>query len=98
MNDIINILNQVRIVSQKIKEQRKEKFERGENYNIFNDLGFMSDEVHLHSMFLANLLNPKGSHGQRGKFLEAFLKMLHYCPVKILDLEINRVDHHPLGR
>lgn len=76
MNDIINILNQVRIVSQKIKEQRKEKFERGENYNIFNDLGFISDEVHLHSMFLANLLNPKGSHGQRGKFLEAFLKML----------------------
>lgn len=76
MNDIINILNQVRIVSQKIKEQRKEKFERGENYNIFNDLGFMSDEVQLHSMFLANLLNPKGSHGQRGKFLEAFLKML----------------------
>ena len=76
MNDIINILNQVRIVSQKIKEQRKEKFERGENYNIFNDLGFMSDEVHLHSMFLANLLNPKESHGQRGKFLEAFLKML----------------------
>ena len=76
MNDIINILNQVRIVSRKIKEQRKEKFERGENYNIFNDLGFMSDEVHLHSMFLANLLNPKGSHGQRGKFLAAFLKML----------------------
>ena len=76
MNDIINILNQVRIVSRKIKEQRKEKFERGENYNIFNDLGFMSDEVHLHSMFLANLLNPKGSHGQRGKFLEALLKML----------------------
>ena len=76
MNDIINILNQVRIVSRKIKEQRKEKFERGENYNIFNDLGFMSDEVHLHSMFLANLLNPKGSHGQREKFLEEFLKML----------------------
>ena len=76
MNDIINILSQVRIVSRKIKEQRIEKFERGENYNIFNDLGFMSDEVHLHSMFLANLLNPKGSHGQRGKFLEAFLKML----------------------
>lgn len=76
MNNIINILNQVRIVSQKIKEQRKEKFERGESFNIFNDLGFMSDEVHLHSMFLANLLNPKGSHGQRGKFLEAFLKML----------------------
>ena len=27
-----------------------------------------------------------------------FIKQVHYCPVKILDLEINRVDHHPLGR
>ena len=66
MNDIINILNQVRIVSRKIKEQRKEKFERGENYNIFNDLGFMSDQLHLHSLFLATLLTPKGSHAHRG--------------------------------
>ena len=91
MNDIINILNQVRIVSRKIKEQRIEKFERGENYNIFNDLGFMSDEVHLHSMFLANLLNPKGSHGQRGKFLEAFLKMLQktYPAISADSLEID---------
>ena len=90
---IINILNQVRIVSQKIKEQRKEKFERGENYNIFNDLGFMSDEVHLHSMFLANLLNPKGSHGQRGKFLEAFLKMLQktFPAISVDSLELDTV-------
>ena len=93
MNDIINILNQVRIVSRKIKEQRKEKFERGENYNIFNDLGFMSDEVHLHSMFLANLLNPKGSHGQRGKFLEAFLKMLQktFPAISVDSLELDTV-------
>lgn len=91
MNDIINILNQVRIVSRKIKEQRKEKFEHGENYNIFYDLGFMSDEVHLHSMFLANLLNPKGSHGQRGKFLEAFLKMLQksFPAISADNLELN---------
>lgn len=27
-----------------------------------------------------------------------FINWGHYCPVKILDLEINRVDHHPLGR
>ena len=91
MNDIINILNQVRIVSQKIKEQRKEKFERGESFNIFNDLGFMSDEVHLHSMFLTNLLNPKGSHGQRGKFLAAFLKMLQksFPTISADNLELN---------
>ena len=94
MNDIINILNQVRIVSRKIKEQRIEKFERGENYNIFYDLGFMSDEVHLHSMFLANLLNPKGSHGQRGKFLEAFLKMLQkaFPAISADNLELNMTN------
>lgn len=94
MNDIINILNQVRIVSRKIKEQRKEKFERGENYNIFYDLGFMSDEVHLHSMFLAKLLNPKGSHGQRGKFLEAFLKMLQksFPAISADNLELNMTN------
>ena len=32
MNDIINILNQVRIVSQKIKEQRKVANLNGSNY------------------------------------------------------------------
>ena len=29
---------------------------------------------------------------------KTFITKIHYCPVKILDLEINRVDHHPLGR
>lgn len=29
---------------------------------------------------------------------QAQVRKFHYCPVKILDLEINRVDHHPLGR
>lgn len=77
MNQVVNLLSQVRIISQKLKEQREAKFERGEDFNIFKDLGFISDEVHLHSMFLANLLNPKGSHGQKEKFLTAFLEMLH---------------------
>ena len=30
--------------------------------------------------------------------IPTFNTNIHYCPVKILDLEINRVDHHPLGR
>lgn len=77
MNQVVNLLSQVRIISQKLKEQREAKFERGEDFNIFKDLGFISDEVHLHSMFLANLLNPKGSHGQKEKFLTSFLEMLH---------------------
>ena len=46
----------------------------GENYNIFRILQMGSSEVRLHSAFIADLLNPKGNHGQDGAFLEIFLK------------------------
>ncbi len=71
------LLNQVRIISQKIMMQRREKRSRGENYNIFQILDLMSDEVRLHSSFIASLLNPKGIHGQNDKYLKAFMEMLH---------------------
>lgn len=38
MNQVVNLLSQVRIISQKLKEQREAKFERGEDFNIFKDL------------------------------------------------------------
>ena len=38
----------------------------GENYNIFRILQMGSSEVRLHSAFIADLLNPKGNHGQDG--------------------------------
>lgn len=46
----------------------------GENFNIFRILNLESSEVRLHSAFLAALLNPKGSHGQRDTFLKLFIK------------------------
>lgn len=55
-----------------------ESFERvslvsGENFNLFTILGLETKEVATHSQFIAELLNPKGSHGRGEKFLELFL-------------------------
>lgn len=34
------------------------------------------DEVHTRSAFLAELLNPKGSHGMKDKFLKLFIECM----------------------
>jgi len=46
-------------------------------YNIFRVLRVEHDEENTHSRFLADLLNPRGSHGQGHLFLKAFLDHCH---------------------
>lgn len=48
----------------------------GEGYNIFRILKMQSAENKLHSAFLANLLDPKGSHGQKDVFLKLFIDLI----------------------
>ncbi len=48
----------------------------GEKFNIFHILNVSTYEVRLHSAFIAELLNPKGSHGQNTVFLSLFLQQL----------------------
>ncbi len=45
----------------------------GANFNVFRVLRMEGDEVRLHSRFIAELLDPRGSHGQGSAFLEMFL-------------------------
>lgn len=45
----------------------------GEHFNIFQILGIGHLEVITHSPILAELLNPKGKHGQGATFLRLFL-------------------------
>lgn len=45
----------------------------GEHFNIFRILGVRHLEVATHSPILADLLNPKGTHGQKEVFLDLFL-------------------------
>lgn len=46
----------------------------GDDFNIFRIIRVTTDEVRVHSAFLAELLNPAGVHGQGSKFLHLFTK------------------------
>lgn len=59
-----------------IAEKKQRAIKRGEYYNIFEVLNLSTDEVRLHSSFIADLLNPKGKHGLGVKPLDSFLKIL----------------------
>lgn len=48
----------------------------GEHFNIFKILGLSTNEVRTHSAFIAELLNPKGSHGQNELFLDLFCNQM----------------------
>ncbi|MCC8360654.1 PDDEXK-like family protein [Salinimicrobium sediminilitoris] len=49
---------------------------KGEHFNLFSVLGIESRENKTHSAFLAELLDPKGSHKQENKFLNLFLQVV----------------------
>ena len=48
----------------------------GENFNVFKILGLTTNEVRTHSAFIAELLDPKGSHGCKDAFLKLFVEKL----------------------
>lgn len=68
--------------------RRKEMRMRGERFNIFEVLNLETNETRTHSAFLAELLNPNGSHGAGDRFLRAFLKSID-C---FKDWEFNTAD------
>jgi hypothetical protein len=70
---IQNLLTQVSLISTKHDEMLKKT---GQNFNIFKILKMESKEVKTHSAFLAELLNPKGSHGQNDVFLQLFIEVV----------------------
>ncbi len=54
-----------------------EQYKRGDFFNVFNVLGLSTNETRTHSAFLAELLNPYGSHGMGDLFLKRFLIYTH---------------------
>jgi len=86
-----NLLNQVKAITARYKKINELT---GENFNIFQILKLESSEVRMHSAFLAELLNPKGSHGQKDIFLKLFVEAFCFkeniietisCKVKVED-------------
>ena len=53
---------------------QKERHHKGENYNLFSILRIEASEL-KHSALIANLLDPKGSHGCGDAFLRAFFEI-----------------------
>lgn len=47
-----------------------------EYFNIFNILKLDYAEVRVHTPFIANLLNPKGTHAQGDLFYKAFIEVV----------------------
>ena len=71
-----NLLSEVTKFHTESKSKENERWERGESFNIFNTIGLRSEEVRLHSAFIGELLNPRGSHGASSLFLKAFLEVM----------------------
>ena len=72
----IELINLVKPASESLMEKRNLKTKQGVFFNIFKELRMESDEVRLHSRFLASMLNPCGSHGQGDLFLKSFVEMI----------------------
>ena len=49
-------------------------FHKKNSFNIFQVLKKGEDEVNVHSNFISELLNPKGSHGKEDVFLKLFIE------------------------
>lgn len=73
--ELEQLLNQIAIWSNREQTSRREKYKRGESFNIFKACGVDHYEV-THSSIIAEFLNPKGSHGQGTLFVEAFIEKL----------------------
>ena len=73
INTIENILQQASVVNSLYKKIFQLT---GDNFNIFKIIGLTSNEVRVHSAFIAELLNPNGSHGQGTIFFKLFIKEL----------------------
>ena len=73
----------------KNKEARAKKEEKGDFFNIFSVLNMETDEVNTHSAFLAELLNPKGSHGLKDGFLRLFVEIM---PLQNVDKDSLQTD------
>jgi len=66
---IENLLFQVAEI---VRQDKWEKEQDGDNFNIFDILNLSADEK-KHSAFIAELLNPQGSHNFGDTFLQAFI-------------------------
>jgi len=93
-----NLLSQVNAITERYKKVSELT---GDNFNVFRILKVESSEVKTHSAFIAELLNPNGSHGQKDTFLKLFIKAFCFkensidsesCKIKVEE-SIGAISH-----
>ena len=72
--DIQRFFREVENICTHEQELQEERHRKGENYNLFSILNIERYEL-KHSALIANLLDPKGSHGCGDAFLRAFFEI-----------------------
>ena len=73
---IESLLSEITNLYKLAEKDKLERIKQGDFFNVFNTIGLRTEEVRLHSAFIAELLNPQGSHGLSNLFLQAFLKQM----------------------
>lgn len=73
-NNPQNLLNQIRDIVQKEKDDRECQKQNGNSFNLFNVLNIKTDEL-IHSLMIASLLDPHADHGKGCLFLQKFLNI-----------------------
>ena len=91
-----NIITQVKRI---LQHQEELEVIRGEKFNVFQILGMRTKEDRLHSRFITELLNPKGSHLQGDVFLKIFLEIVNVGE-EVFDVSANPsvIKEKNLGR
>lgn len=77
MHPLQDLLREVSRIVYQDKQEREDCWKRGENFNVFNILNLEANETRTHSAFIAELLNPQGSHGLGDAFLKAFIAQVN---------------------
>lgn len=77
-----------------IKHHEELSKAKGDHFNLFSILDIETKENKTHSAFLAELLNPKGSHSLGDVFLKHFLTIIN-ASEKIISSKTNvKIEHH----
>ena len=74
--EIKSLLEKTKPIVAENKRIREEREASGDFFNVFSILRMKHYEVRTHSPFLAELLNPNGSHGKKDTFLRLFVEAM----------------------
>ena len=70
-----------------VKDEKSKSLNKGDLFNIFEIIGKSSDEVNIHSKFLAMLLNTKGEFNSEIDFLKQYTENNDYGNERMCKIE-----------